>query len=192
MSKTTAQIASECQFVLDLETRWALACQEGTPEGDLKAEALESEILAWWDDLASDVPQKAEAALYVLARAEGEVAAHRAAKKALMAPLDARIRRATQAVDRIKRHILPTLIEVERQRTGERDVAIETALGRVRMQRAGSPALIGPSDPSEWPEQFTERRALTSEAKRYYKQHPEEMAEAGFKWDMSETIRIYR
>ena len=63
MSKTTAQIASECQFVLDLETRWALACQEGTPEGDLKAEALELEILAWWDDLASDVPQKAEAAL---------------------------------------------------------------------------------------------------------------------------------
>lgn len=196
--KTTAAIVDECAYVLDLERKWRRACEEQTPEGDVLAEQLQGQILAWWDALALSVEEKVEAALYVLAEAEGRAKGARETKKALVAPLDARIKRADATVQRIKEYVLPSLIAVERERVGELDVAIETPLGKVRMQKASNPALVGPrtedgeDDLSRWPDDFLESKPLRSLAARFYRRNPERMEQDGFSWDESESVRVYR
>jgi hypothetical protein len=200
---TTAQIAARCDYVLDLETRWGIACAEGTPEADARAESLEREIRAWWAALEMDTLDKARAALYVRAEKKGALVGLEATKKALLGPVDARIRRAKESIARIDGYVLPELVRVERERVGYTDgsdgiadVKIETEVGKVWLAKPGSPALVGPMtedgkpNAMAWPPEFTEPKPLTAKAKAYFKEHPEEMAGAGFSWSSAESIRV--
>jgi len=193
---STAQIAARCAYVLDLETRWGIACAEGTEEADARADGLEKEIRAWWAALELDTIDKARAALFVRAEKKGALVGLEATKKALIGPVAARIKRAKDAIERIEGYVLPELVRVERERVGYvpggdvPDVKIKTELGNVTLERAGSPALVGPHDAALWPLNFTEPKALTAKAKKYFKEHPEEMEAHGFSWSNAESIRV--